>query len=119
MARRMHRTGTHQHDSQSDRKEQEHANYVFGKYLKANTKKEELAVLERQKSDKQQNVHRIFPCGLKKLVRHGNYASRVGARTPVYLAAVLEYLAHEIKQQEETHNDSAKLINLLEAVKKH
>uniref|UniRef100_A0A915E4Q1 Histone H2A n=1 Tax=Ditylenchus dipsaci TaxID=166011 RepID=A0A915E4Q1_9BILA len=35
-----------------------------------------------------------FPVGrLHRLLRKGNYAERVGAGAPVYLAAVLEYLA--------------------------
>ena len=33
---------------------------------------------------------------LHRLLRKGNYASRVGAGAPVYLAAVMEYLAAEI-----------------------
>ncbi|KAF8234972.1 histone H2A [Tricholoma matsutake] len=38
-----------------------------------------------------------FPVGrIHRLLRHGNYAKRVGAGAPVYLAAVLEYLAAEI-----------------------
>jgi len=38
-----------------------------------------------------------FPVGrVHRLLRHGNYARRVGAGAPVYLAAVLEYLAAEI-----------------------
>ncbi|TPX48741.1 hypothetical protein SeMB42_g00321 [Synchytrium endobioticum] len=38
-----------------------------------------------------------FPVGrLHRLLRKGNYAQRVGAGAPVYLAAVLEYLAAEI-----------------------
>ena len=31
-----------------------------------------------------------------RLLRKGNYAQRVGAGAPVYLAAVMEYLAAEI-----------------------
>lgn len=39
----------------------------------------------------------IFPVGrVHRLLRKGNYAQRVGAAAPVYLAAVLEYLAAEI-----------------------
>ncbi|VDO78058.1 unnamed protein product [Schistosoma curassoni] len=35
-----------------------------------------------------------FPVGrVHRLLRKGNYAERVGAGAPVYLAAVLEYLA--------------------------
>ena len=38
-----------------------------------------------------------FPVGrIHRLLRRGNYATRVGAGAPVYLAAVLEYLAAEI-----------------------
>ena len=38
-----------------------------------------------------------FPVGrIHRLLRKGNYADRVGAGAPVYLAAVLEYLAAEI-----------------------
>ncbi|XP_070570425.1 late histone H2A.3, gonadal-like [Ptychodera flava] len=38
-----------------------------------------------------------FPVGrVHRFLRKGNYAQRVGAGAPVYLAAVLEYLAAEI-----------------------
>ena len=38
-----------------------------------------------------------FPVGrIHRLLRKGNYAKRVGAGAPVYLAAVLEYLAVEV-----------------------
>uniref|UniRef100_A0A914Q5U6 Histone H2A n=1 Tax=Panagrolaimus davidi TaxID=227884 RepID=A0A914Q5U6_9BILA len=38
-----------------------------------------------------------FPVGrLHRLLRKGNYAQRVGGGAPVYLAAVLEYLAAEV-----------------------
>jgi len=38
-----------------------------------------------------------FPVGrIHRLLKKGNYAKRVGAGAPVYLAAVLEYLAAEI-----------------------
>ncbi|MBW0531320.1 hypothetical protein O181_071035 [Austropuccinia psidii MF-1] len=38
-----------------------------------------------------------FPVGrIHRLLRRGHYAERVGAGAPVYLAAVLEYLAAEI-----------------------
>merc|ERR1711900_74063 len=38
-----------------------------------------------------------FPVGrVHRLLQKGNYAQRVGAGAPVYLAAVLEYLAAEI-----------------------
>ena len=38
-----------------------------------------------------------FPVGrVHRLLRQGNYSERVGAGAPVYLAAVMEYLAAEI-----------------------
>ena len=38
-----------------------------------------------------------FPVGrVHRLLRKGNYAERIGAGAPVYLAAVMEYLAAEI-----------------------
>ncbi|CEP63951.1 histone H2A LALA0_S09e06172g [Lachancea lanzarotensis] len=38
-----------------------------------------------------------FPVGrVHRLLRRGNYAQRVGSGAPVYLTAVLEYLAAEI-----------------------
>lgn len=38
-----------------------------------------------------------FPVGLiHRLLRKGNYAERFGAGAPVYLAAVMEYLADEV-----------------------
>ncbi|RDB20843.1 Histone H2A [Hypsizygus marmoreus] len=38
-----------------------------------------------------------FPVGrMHRLLKKGNYAKRIGAGAPVYLAAVLEYLAAEI-----------------------
>merc|ERR1712141_713576 len=38
-----------------------------------------------------------FPVGrIHRLLRKGNHAARVGAGAPVYLAAVLEYLAAEV-----------------------
>ncbi|XP_053698898.1 histone H2A-beta, sperm-like [Sabethes cyaneus] len=38
-----------------------------------------------------------FPVGrIHRLLRKGNYAERIGAGAPVYLAAVIEYLAAEV-----------------------
>merc|ERR1712123_380584 len=40
-----------------------------------------------------------FPVGrIHRLLRKGNYAARVGAGAPVYMAAVMEYLAAEVLQ---------------------
>ncbi|XP_037301054.1 histone H2A-like [Manduca sexta] len=36
------------------------------------------------------------PGRIHRLLRNGNYAERVGAGAPVYLAAVMEYLAAEV-----------------------
>ncbi|XP_043064589.1 uncharacterized protein LOC122320515 [Drosophila ficusphila] len=42
-------------------------------------------------------VKKAFPVGrIHRLLRKGNYAERVGAGAPVYLAAVMEYLAAEV-----------------------
>ena len=38
-----------------------------------------------------------FPVGrIHRLLRRGNYSERVGAGAPVYMAAVMEYLAAEV-----------------------
>lgn len=38
-----------------------------------------------------------FPVGrIHRFLRKGNYAERVGAGAPVYMAAVMEYLAAEV-----------------------
>merc|ERR1712037_1011654 len=38
-----------------------------------------------------------FPVGrIARYLKHGKYAERVGAGAPVYLAAVMEYLAAEV-----------------------
>ncbi|XP_045672885.1 histone H2A type 1-A-like [Phyllostomus hastatus] len=60
------------------------------------------AAKQRSKSRVKTNSRSIraqlqFPVGrIHRLLRNGNYAERVGAGAPVYLAAVLEYLTAEI-----------------------
>ncbi|KAJ3111326.1 Histone H2AX, partial [Phlyctochytrium bullatum] len=55
---------------------------------------------DKAKANAKSRSHRAglaFPVGrIHRLLRRGNYAQRVGAGAPVYLAAVLEYLAAEI-----------------------
>ncbi|KAI5476763.1 histone H2A [Pseudohyphozyma bogoriensis] len=57
----------------------------------------------KSKGDKKKTITRSeraglqFPVGrIERLLRKGRYAARVGSGAPVYLAAVLEYLAAEI-----------------------
>lgn len=39
----------------------------------------------------------VFPVGrVHRFLRAGNYASRIAATAPVYLAAVLEYLVNDV-----------------------
>ena len=58
------------------------------------------AAAEKSKSGAKSRSARAglqFPVGrIHRLLRKGNYAARVGAGAPVYLAAVLEYLGAEI-----------------------
>ena len=77
---------------------------------KASTPKKNRTMMETKKEAKEflkgkhgpsksrsQKAGLQFPVGrVHRLLRKGNYARRVGAGAPVYLAAVLEYLAAEI-----------------------
>ncbi|XP_043865012.1 uncharacterized protein LOC6586934 [Drosophila mojavensis] len=66
-------------------------------------KKLSKAVLTKKSTDKKKadkakvKDAKKFPVGrIHRLLRKGNYAERVGAGAPVYLAAVMEYLAAEV-----------------------
>ncbi|XP_012137783.1 histone H2A-like [Megachile rotundata] len=51
----------------------------------------------KAKSSRSSKAGLQFPVGrIHRLLRKGNYAERVGAGAPVYLAAVMEYLAAEV-----------------------
>ena len=48
-------------------------------------------------ASREKNTAAQFPVGrIHRFLRKGNYAERVGAGAPVYLAAILEYLSAEI-----------------------
>ncbi|KAL7421410.1 histone H2A [Cryptotrichosporon argae] len=52
---------------------------------------------ESKSSSRSSKAGLQFPVGrIHRLLKRGNYAQRVGSGAPVYLAAVLEYLAAEI-----------------------
>ncbi|ORY32069.1 histone-fold-containing protein [Naematelia encephala] len=52
---------------------------------------------ETKSSSRSSKAGLQFPVGrIHRLLKRGNYAQRVGSGAPVYLAAVLEYLAAEI-----------------------
>merc|ERR1712061_457044 len=60
-----------------------------------------LDVVKEEKLRERQNPDHLVldytPVGrIHRLLRKGNYAERVGAGAPVYLAAVMEYLAAEV-----------------------
>ncbi|KAL5970204.1 Histone H2A [Taenia solium] len=51
----------------------------------------------RNHKSRSQRAGLQFPVGrVHRLLRKGNYAERIGAGAPVYLAAVMEYLAAEV-----------------------
>ena len=53
--------------------------------------------LELKNHSRSSKIGLIFPIGrLSRYLRRGKYSARVGGGGPVYLAAVLEYLAAEI-----------------------
>ncbi|KAI9638470.1 histone H2A-1 [Dioszegia hungarica] len=52
---------------------------------------------ESKSSSRSSKAGLQFPVGrIHRLLKKGNYAQRIGSGAPVYLAAVLEYLAAEI-----------------------
>ncbi|XP_060808588.1 histone H2A, sperm-like [Amyelois transitella] len=58
-----------------------------------------------------------FPVGrIHKILRKGNFAPRIGGGAPIYLAAVLEYLAAEIL---ELAADAAKDNNKTRVIPRH
>jgi histone H2A len=53
--------------------------------------------LELKNHSRSSKIGLIFPIGrLSRYLRRGKFSARVGGGAPVYLAAVLEYLAAEI-----------------------
>ena len=60
-------------------------------------KKESAAASATKSKSRSSKAGLQFPVGrIHRHLKDGNYASRVGSGAPVYLAAVLEYLAAEI-----------------------
>ena len=56
-----------------------------------------LHILQSKAKSRSSRAGLQFPVGrIHRMLRKGNYAERVGAGAPVYLAAVMEYLAAEI-----------------------
>lgn len=55
------------------------------------------ATSEKASTSRSAKAGLTFPVGrIHRLLRKGNYAQRVGSGAPVYMTAVLEYLAAEI-----------------------
>ncbi|KAJ3108151.1 histone H2A [Phlyctochytrium planicorne] len=55
------------------------------------------AASEKTAKSRSNRAGLAFPVGrIHRLLRKGNYSHRIGAGAPVYMAAVLEYLAAEI-----------------------
>ncbi|XP_065091184.1 histone H2A, sperm-like [Ochlerotatus camptorhynchus] len=53
--------------------------------------------VEKEAKSRSSRAGLQFPVGrIHRLLRKGNYAERVGAGAPVYLAAVMEYLVAEV-----------------------
>uniref|UniRef100_T1J7E7 Histone H2A n=1 Tax=Strigamia maritima TaxID=126957 RepID=T1J7E7_STRMM len=59
--------------------------------------KQNLIVKKSKSESRSRRAGLHFPVGrIHRLLRKGKYSERVGAGAPVYLAAVLEYLAAEV-----------------------
>ena len=94
------------HEKLSDNRRSQHENRTIAIYhSKPNTTTVHIKMTGRGKGGKQRAKAKSrsaraglqFPVGrVHRFLRKGNYAQRVGAGAPVYLAAVLEYLAAEI-----------------------
>ncbi|CAM6112180.1 unnamed protein product [Calypogeia fissa] len=55
------------------------------------------AMAKKQAISQSQKASLVFPVGrVARLLRKGRYSERVAATAPVYVAAVLEYLAAEV-----------------------
>uniref|UniRef100_T1IHQ9 Histone H2A n=1 Tax=Strigamia maritima TaxID=126957 RepID=T1IHQ9_STRMM len=60
-------------------------------------KQELLSVNKAKSKSRSRRANLTFPVGrIHRLLRKGKYSGRIGAGAPVYLAAVLEYLAAEV-----------------------
>lgn len=60
--------------------------------------------VKKKPVSKSQKAGLQFPVGrMARFLKNGRYAKRIGAGAPVYLAAVLEYLAAEVETYHSHH----------------